>query len=159
MKIYIIRSVGSGKTTLARQSLLNIPHFKSDNFVWQRQSGEDFRNAEPVRDAQFLAAIGQSNWIIEDVHIGWTERAVQDADCVVFMDVPYHTRTFRLLSRHDKQKTGRERSTHRPSLSMLRKMYGWNRYFEKIMKPAFCSSWEWSRKKRLFLQTTNKQKN
>ncbi|ANU10991.1 hypothetical protein A1A1_07924 [Planococcus antarcticus DSM 14505] len=58
MKIYIIGSVGSGKTTLARKlsALLEIPHFETDNFVWQRQGGADVRRVESSRDGQFFSA-------------------------------------------------------------------------------------------------------
>ncbi|WP_142830051.1 DNA topology modulation protein FlaR [Planococcus soli] len=139
MKIYIIGSVGSGKTTLARQLAcqLDIPHFETDNFVWKRQEGGDIRNSETLRDLQFVSAVEQADWIIEGVHIGRTKRALQEADAVVFLDFPYHTRTFRFISRYLKQKAGKEQSNYRPSLAMLRKMYGWNRYFEKVMKPEF----------------------
>lgn len=39
MKIYIVGSVGSGKTTLARKvaAELQVPHFETDNFVWNHQ--------------------------------------------------------------------------------------------------------------------------
>lgn len=139
MKIYIIGSVGSGKTTLARQlaSQLSIPHFETDNFVWQRQEGGDVRNSELVRDGHFENAVEQSQWIIEGVHIGWTQRAIQDADLVVFLDISYDRRRVRLVSRYLKQKAGKEQSNYRPSLFMLRKMFEWNRYFEKTMKPEF----------------------
>lgn len=52
MKIYIIGSVGSGKTTLARKVArkLQVPHFETDNFVWKRNSLEDIRNEIEVRD-------------------------------------------------------------------------------------------------------------
>lgn len=43
MKIYIVGSVGSGKTTLARKvaAQLQIPHFETDNFVWNHQPTGD----------------------------------------------------------------------------------------------------------------------
>lgn len=106
MKIYIIGSVGSGKTTLARQlsSQWSIPHFETDNFVWQRQDGRDVRNSETVRDEQFFSALEQAAWIIEGVHIGWTKQALREADLVVFLDVPYHMRTYRFSVRYLKQK-------------------------------------------------------
>lgn len=136
MKIYIIGSVGSGKTTLARQlsAKLAIPHFETDNFVWQRQRGGDVRNTELARDEQFISATKQDEWIIEGVHIGWTKKALQEADLVVFLDVPYHTRSCRFVLRYMKQKVGKEASNYSPSLVMLKKMFGWNRYFEETIK-------------------------
>ncbi|KAA0955149.1 DNA topology modulation protein FlaR [Planococcus sp. ANT_H30] len=139
MKIYIIGSVGSGKTTLARQlsKVLTIPHFETDNFVWSRQGDGDMRNAESVRDDQLLTAVRQINWIIEGVHTGWTERAMHAADVVVFLDMPYAVRTYRFVFRYLKQKARVERSNYKPSLSMLVKMFKWNRYFEETIKPEF----------------------
>lgn len=139
MKVYIIGSVGSGKSTLARELSreLGVPHFETDNFVWQRRQGGDIRNPEPVRDAQFFEAVTQSDWIIEGVHIGWTEGAIHSADIVVFLDIPYSLRSYRFVTRYLKQKVGMEQSNYKPSLSMLLKMYKWNRYFEDQMKPEF----------------------
>lgn len=139
MKIYIIGSVGSGKTTLARQlsNALTIPHFETDNFVWSRQGDGDVRNAELVRDDQLLVAVRQTNWIIEGVHIGWTERAIHAADIAVFLDMPYAIRTYRFVLRYLKQKAGMERSNYKPSLVILVKMFKWNRYFEETIKPEF----------------------
>lgn len=144
MRIYIIGSVGSGKSTLARQlsHALRVPHFETDNFVWQRQGSGDVRNAEPVRDAQLLAAIAQKDWVIEGVHIGWTDKAIQSADMVIFLDIPYHQRTYRCVIRYLKQRVGVERSNYKPSFSMLLKMFKWNRYFEETMKPVFLEKLE-----------------
>ncbi|MGB6407000.1 MAG: DNA topology modulation protein FlaR [Planococcus donghaensis] len=139
MKIYILGSVGSGKTTVARRLSvsLGIPHFETDNFVWHRQTEGDIRNPESVRDAQFLAALEQPSWIIEGVHIGWTDTAIHAADTVIFLDIPYHRRTLRFVFRYIKQRAGTEQANYQPSFSMLRKMFQWNRYFEDTMKPEF----------------------
>lgn len=70
------------------------------------------------------------------------KKALWSADFVVFLDVPYHMRTLRFVSRYLKQKMGKERSNYKPSFSMLRKMFGWNHSFEKMMKPAFLEQLE-----------------
>lgn len=139
MKIYIIGSVGSGKTSLARRlsQNLQIPHFETDSFVWQRHKKEDVRNHASIRDAQFSEALEQSNWIIEGVHFGWTDKAIYQADQVIFLDIPYHTRTLRFIIRYIKQVAGKEAANYHPSFVMLQKMFKWNRYFEDTMKPEF----------------------
>lgn len=45
MRMYIIGSVGSGKTTLAKKtaSAYSIPRFETDNFVWERKPGAEQR--------------------------------------------------------------------------------------------------------------------
>ncbi|MDN7246955.1 AAA family ATPase [Planococcus shenhongbingii] len=59
MKVYIIGSVGSGKTTLAKTiaAKLRIPRFEIDNFVWERQAISDLRNSEKARNKQFQQAV------------------------------------------------------------------------------------------------------
>ena len=75
MKIYIIGSVGSGKTTLARKlsSRLSLPHYETDNFVWNRHPEGDVRNSIEIRNALFRETIKQPTWIIEGVHTEWTQ--------------------------------------------------------------------------------------
>ncbi|EGA90403.1 hypothetical protein GPDM_05231 [Planococcus donghaensis MPA1U2] len=113
MKIYILGSVGSGKTTVARRLSVSlcIPHFETDNFVWHRQTEGDIRNPESVRDAQFLAALEQPSWIIEGVHIGWTDTAIHAADTVIFLDIPYHRRTLRFVFRYISSERRQEKSS------------------------------------------------
>lgn len=50
-KIHIIGSVGSGKTTLARElsSKLNIPFYELDNVMWKRYESGDIRRTEEGR--------------------------------------------------------------------------------------------------------------
>ena len=62
-KIHIIGSVGSGKTTLARQmsKKLNIPYYELDNVVWKRQKGhKDIRRSEQEREC-YLDTLIRSN--------------------------------------------------------------------------------------------------
>ena len=57
-KIRIIGSVGSGKTTLAKElSLkLNIPYYEIDNVVWIRRKSGDIRRTDEERE-EYLNAI------------------------------------------------------------------------------------------------------
>lgn len=139
MRIYIIGAVGSGKSTFAGKlaQKLQIPHYETDNFVWQRRPGQDIRRVEEERDSLFLQSAEMADWIIEGVHIGWTDGGLEQADFIVFLDMPFHLRTKRFILRYFRQKAGLERANYRPNLKMLWKMFGWNRYFEETMKPEF----------------------
>jgi len=136
MRIYIVGSVGSGKTTLARKLsvMLGIPHYETDNFVWSRHPDGDIRNSIEVRDQLFLSAVHSSNWIIEGVHIDWNEEGFKNADTIVFLDLPPYIRQRQFILRYFRQITGREQANYQPSWAMLRKMFVWNRYFEETMK-------------------------
>lgn len=137
MKIYIVGSVGSGKTTLARKLSMQfgIPHYETDNFVWYRRPEGDLRNTEEDRNRMFLQAVHSPHWIIEGVHIDWNEEGFEQADAIIFLDLPPAIRKRQFIARYFRQITGREKANYRPSFSMLRKMFVWNRYFEKQMKP------------------------
>lgn len=86
MKMYIVGSVGSGKTTLARKlsAHFGVPHYETDNFVWSRHPDGDLRNSIEVRDGLFLQAVRSSSWVIEGVHIDWNEEGFKQADSIVF---------------------------------------------------------------------------
>ena len=139
LRIYIIGSVGSGKTTLSRKLAhsLQISHYETDNFVWQRMPLNDIRRTDSERNNHFLQALETQDWIIEGVHIGWTDKGLEKADLILLLDRPYHLRTMRFVLRYFRQKFGVEQANYKPSLKMLRKMFGWNRYFEETLKPEF----------------------
>ncbi len=51
-KVHIIGSVGSGKTTLAKElsTKLEIPYYELDNVVWMRKENGDSRRTEEERE-------------------------------------------------------------------------------------------------------------
>lgn len=138
MKLYIIGSVGSGKTTLGRilASKLDIPHIQTDNLVWERKKPGDLRRSYFQRNRLMERAISQKNWLIEGVHIDWTDPIFKAADLIIILDIPYLTRTKRITTRHFKQLLGLEKANYKTEWGMLKKMYRWNRYFEREMKPV-----------------------
>lgn len=139
MKIYIVGSVGSGKTTLAREvaKKLQIPHFETDNFVWARDPEGDIRNEIEVRDQLLQAAIKNENWVIEGVHIDWTDAGLQEADQIIFLDLAAAKRIQRITKRYIRQLLGIEKANYKPTFSIFCRMFQWNKYFEEQMKPEF----------------------
>jgi adenylate kinase family enzyme len=137
MKIHIIGSVGSGKSTLGKRlaSELDIILYELDNVVWHRHENGDIRNSPEVRDKEFNSIIKQPEWIIEGVHHTWTAKGFQEADLVIFLDTPIAVRNWRILKRFTVQKLGVERGNYKQTWSMLKKMYQWNYQFEKNSKP------------------------
>ena len=69
MKIYILGSVGSGKTTLARKlsSDLNISYYELDNVVYEYNPNGDRKRTEEEINYLFKEILNQDNWIIENV--------------------------------------------------------------------------------------------
>ncbi|QFF97529.1 DNA topology modulation protein FlaR [Psychrobacillus glaciei] len=139
MKVYIVGSVGSGKTTLARKvaRTLQIPHFETDNFVWKRHAPEDIRNEVEVRNQLLLNVVALDNWIIEGVHIDWTDPGLRAADQIIFLDIPVKSRSWRIVARYIRQLIKVEKANYKPTLTIFFRMFKWNRYFEEQMKPSF----------------------
>ncbi|MEH6937738.1 DNA topology modulation protein FlaR [Bacillus sp. JJ664] len=136
-RIHIIGSVGSGKTTLAKNisNILSIPYYELDNIVWKRTSNGDIRNSMDDRDAIFQNIIGQNYWIVEGVHYEWVKKSFELADMILLLDVSKKKRKYRILKRFILQRLNIEKANYKPTLKMLRKMYTWNRNFELLYKP------------------------
>ena len=157
MKIYIVGSVGSGKTTLARQLAehYNIPHFETDNFVWTRHPSGDIRNSVDKRDKLLNYAIELDQWIIEGVHMDWTDEALEASDYILFLDVPVSIRHWRIIKRYTRQMLRLEKANYTPTFSIFIKMFRWNSYFEKQMKPEFQKKFSAYDKKVVQLSTSD----
>lgn len=139
MKIYIVGSVGSGKTTLARKVArkLQVSHFETDNFVWKRHAPEDIRNDVEARNQLLQDAVALDDWVIEGVHIDWTDPGLRAADQIIFLDIPVRRRSWRIIARYIRQLLKVEKANYKPTLTIFLRMFKWNKYFEEQMKPAF----------------------
>jgi adenylate kinase family enzyme len=160
MKIHIIGSVGSGKSTLGRRlsSEWDIPLYELDNVVWHRHENGDIRNSPEDRDKEFNRIISQSEWIIEGVHHTWTGRGFQEADIIIFLDTPIAVRRWRILKRFTVQKIGIEKGNYKQTWSMLKRMYRWNVQFEKNSKPEILEMLKPHRSKLRILTDNNRTK-
>ncbi|MFT9596780.1 AAA family ATPase [Mesobacillus sp.] len=132
-KIHIIGSVGSGKTTLAKSlsARYNLPHHELDNVVWQRLDTGDIRRSEKERDEYLKSIVKTDSWIIEGVHYEWVAESFENAEMIIFLDVSYRKRKYRIIRRFILQKLGLERANYAPTLKIFRKMFVWNKFFEE----------------------------
>ncbi|KLI02974.1 DNA topology modulation protein FlaR [Sporolactobacillus inulinus CASD] len=136
-RIHIIGSVGSGKTTLAR-SLSNdeLPYYELDNVVWKRTPSGDLRRSTEERDHYLEQIVRSKRWIIEGAHAQhWVNKSFEAADLIIFLDPPYFVRIYRITKRFIRQKLGIEAANYTASLKIFKKMFEWNRTFEKESKP------------------------
>ncbi|MEA0552906.1 AAA family ATPase [Lysinibacillus irui] len=139
-KIHIIGSVGSGKTTLAKElaKTYHIPYYELDNVVWIRKESGDSMRTEQERMAYLQSIVQTDSWIIEGIHQEeWVIQSFQQADCIIFLDTPYKIRIFRIIKRFVKQKIGIEKAHYQPTFSIFFKMFRWNKRFELKGKPKF----------------------
>lgn len=139
-KIHIIGSVGSGKTTLAKELSvkLDIPYYELDNVVWNRQNSGDIRRTKQQKVEYLNNIILTKAWIIEGVHSeDWVAQSFSNADLIIFLDTNYFIRIYRIIKRYTLQKLGLEKSNYKPTFAIFIKMFKWNRHFEEIGKPNF----------------------
>lgn len=137
-RIHIIGSVGSGKTTLARvlSQKYNRSFFELDNIVWERHKTGDIRRSDADRDNCLERIVNTEIWIIEGTHTQpWVYKSLRSADLVVFLDTPYGMRIFRIVKRYIRQLSGAESANYKPSFSIFKAMFRWNKMFEKTSKP------------------------
>ncbi|WP_400241518.1 DNA topology modulation protein FlaR [Niallia sp. JL1B1071] len=144
-KIHIIGSVGSGKTTLAKELSikLQLPYYELDNVVWLRKDNGDIRRSEKEREKFLYAIVQTDKWIIEGVHSeDWVSSSYLEADIIIFLDTNYFIRTLRIIKRFIKQKVGLEKAHYQPTFKIFFKMFQWNKHFEEVGKPNFFKKYQ-----------------
>ena len=129
MKIYIVGSVASGKSTLARQlsAKSGIPCFHLDEVVRFKDPNGEFGNTKrsPEEREALFQKILSADCIIEDTGRACFEEGLRRADRIIVLDLPRALRHRRIILRHIKQVLGIEKSSYTPSLEMVRLMFKW----------------------------------
>jgi adenylate kinase family enzyme len=162
MKIYIIGSVGSGKTTLARKiaEATGVTAYELDNVVWERHPDGDRRRATAERNAFLQDILKTDAWIIEGAqHADWVFPAMQSAGRILFLDPPNRVRQYRILKRFIRQKLCLEKANYRPSLHILRRMFEWNAQFQNQDRKQILHNLNLFLDKTIFLRTKKDVRN
>lgn len=121
MKIDIIGSVASGKTTLAKKISLNykVPYYEKDNIVWERTANGDKMRTPEERDALFQQIIASNNWIVEGSPRKSLRESFACCEYIVVIDERTTIRLFRVLKRWILQRIGKEKYNSEPILKFL----------------------------------------
>lgn len=120
-RVVIFGGTGSGKSTLAQQlsKITKIPHYSTDNFVYQRKGREKY--TESQQEKNLIRVANKNKWIIEGVHGGeWVIPAVERAELIIILDIGRLTLYKRVIRRY----FSREKK-HYENLKDLWKMLYW----------------------------------
>lgn len=121
MKIDIIGSVASGKTTLAREisEKYKIPFYEKDNIVWERTLNGDRKRSPEERDRIFKEIIESQHWIVEGSPRKILRESFVYSDYIILLDINTGTRLFRVFRRWIRQRAGKEKYNSKPTLKFL----------------------------------------
>lgn len=132
MKILIIGTVGTGKTTLAKHlsKVYNVNYYEIDSIVHDDNQGGKKRSFK--EQDKIIEEINKNeSWIIEGVLRNNLEYLLEIADKIIYLKIPKSKRNRRILIRFLKQKLKIEKANYKPDIKMLKSMLKWSNEFEK----------------------------
>lgn len=132
-KIFIVGTVASGKTTLAKRlsKKLNTPWYELDDIVYHRTT-EGRTKRTPEEQLEVIKNIDvKAEWIFEGTDRKSYQVLYDMADIVIFLNTSLRKRKTRIFTRFLKQKIGVEKSHYKPDFMMLKSMYQWTSDFER----------------------------
>jgi adenylate kinase family enzyme len=135
VKIYIVGSVASGKSTLAKKisQITGVPCYHLDETVYvvdpTEPSGNKKRSIKE-RNILFRNMLEQTHYIMEDAGRECFCEGMKQADTIILLEIPLIIRKKRILLRWIKQNLGIEKCIYRPCFDMLNAMFHWARDYD-----------------------------
>ena len=135
MKIYIIGSVASGKSTLAKRlsKTLSISYWSLDEVVHISDKSNPWGNRKrqvEERNKLFYSIIQNPKWIIEDVGRPCFEEGLRQADTIILLDVSTQIRNYRIIKLWINQRFGIEKCNYSPRYEMLKCILQWSKDYD-----------------------------
>ena len=117
MKIYIIGSPGSGKTTLAKvlSKRYNIKHYELDCIVYDDNYNHRKRTKEEIEEL-FSTIIKNKSFIIEDVGRNKFKKGREICDKIYYIKLNKARIYKQMISRWFKQRLGKEKYNYPPTI-------------------------------------------
>ena len=120
MKIYIIGSPGSGKTTLAKvlSKRYNIKHYELDCIVYDDNNNHRKRTKEEI-EKLFFTILKNKSFIIEDVGRNKFKKGRDICDKIYYIKLNKARIYKQMISRWFKQRLGKEKYNYPPTIHQL----------------------------------------
>ena len=117
MKIYIIGSPGSGKTTLAKvlSKRYNIKHYELDCIVYDDNNNHRKRTKEEI-EKLFSTILKNKSFIIEDVGRNKFKKGREICDKIYYIKLNKARIYKQMISRWFKQRLGKEKYNYPPTI-------------------------------------------
>ena len=117
MKIYIIGSPGSGKTTLAKvlSKRYNIKHYELDCIVYDDNNNHRKRTKEEI-EKLFSTILKNKSFIIEDVGRNKFKKGREICDKIYYIKLNKGRIYKQMISRWFKQRLGKEKYNYPPTI-------------------------------------------
>ena len=117
MKIYIIGSLGSEKTTLAKvlSKRYNIKHYELDCIVYDDNNNHRKRTKEEIEEL-FSTIIKNKSFIIEDVGRNKFKKGREICDKIYYIKLNKARIYKQMISRWFKQRLGKEKYNYPPTI-------------------------------------------
>jgi adenylate kinase family enzyme len=112
-KIYIVGTVGSGKSFLAKQlsESLRIKHYDLDDIFWAEKFGK--MREEKERNKLFRVLCNRKKWIIEGVYSTWIDYGIKKSDLVIVLDMRIYVLLWRIIKRTIKRQKSKQKGKAR----------------------------------------------
>lgn len=112
-RVFILGTVGSGKTSLARElsKKLNIKHYDLDDIFWTKKFNK--KRNEKQRDKLLKNIISKKKWIIEGVYTDWIEEGIKKSDEIIILDIPFKSLFYRITKRTLKREKSKQKGKER----------------------------------------------
>lgn len=135
MKLYIVGSVASGKSTLARRisKITCIPCHHLDEVVYAPDFTASWGNKKrPIeeRNELFESILTSRDYIMEDTGREYFMEGMRRADTVILLEIPLIVRRKRILFRWIKQNMGMEKCAYKPRFNILKSMFKWAKDYD-----------------------------
>lgn len=135
MKIYIIGSPGSGKTTLAKvlSKRYNIKHYELDCIVYDDNNNHRKRTKEEI-EKLFSTILKNKSFIIEDVGRNKFKKGRDICDKIYYIKLNKVRIYKQMISRWFKQRLGKEKYNYPPTIHQFFETIKDVRNYSKIEK-------------------------